>query len=136
MCIRDRAQPGSALLTMSVVFGVGCSARRARRGRDAVRRRFLWWRRRLGRGISLRRLPALSLLLWWGLSEFKRFEGIVEIGFVLVHPIAIFRGGDIPQYCGTNVVYCVGSCRGTLDRGECLRSDPPRCRSGCDHLLG
>jgi len=47
--------------------------------------------RTLGRGLLRRRLTARSVWFWWCLSELKRFEEIVEIGFVLVHPIAIFR---------------------------------------------
>jgi hypothetical protein len=60
-----------------------------------------WWRR----------LPAARRLrFWWGLSKFERFEEVIEIRFVLVHLVAIFQRGDVSRYCGTNVVYCVGSC--------------------------
>jgi hypothetical protein len=40
-------------------------------------------------------LAARSLWLRRCLSEFERFEEIVKIGFVLVHPMAIFRRGVI-----------------------------------------
>jgi len=48
-----------------------------------------------GYGVLRCGLATRSLGFRWGLSEFERFEEIVKIGFVLVHPMEIFRRGVV-----------------------------------------